>query len=162
MPNQPKSIKTELLAPALKGGREGSGWRQQLEPSCWMFHAPGCQKSYHSSTKQRLPAEAAWAWLPVSLPATTRCMGVKGFCKSQPGWTERECLSSCSGIYASCFGSFTVPGRSQPCIPPADGELTINQCLFSMIQLQSPVFTLADSSLTKIVFIQNGEVKAFA
>lgn len=31
-----------------------------------------------------------------------------------------------------------------------------------MIQLQSPELTLADSSLTKVLVIQNGEAKAFA
>lgn len=78
MQNQLKSIKPELLAPALGGGRGDSGWRQRMKPPCWMFHAPGCRKSYCSGMEQRPPAEAAWA--------LTSCE----FALQQPGAREQR------------------------------------------------------------------------
>lgn len=162
MQNPLKSIKPELLAPALGGGREdgggGSTWNHQAE--CFMLRGAGnpTAPARNSTCPQRQPGLGS-QWLR---PATTRCTGAKGFCRSQPGWTNAKSLSSCSDIWASCLRSFTVPGGCQPCISPADGELAKNQCLFSMIQLQSPELTLADSSLTKVLVIQNGEAKAFA
>lgn len=90
------------------GGWEG-GWRQNLEPSCWIFHAPGCRKSHCSGMEQRLPVEAAWAWLPVNPPCINHVHRSEGLLL-ESAWTKAESLSSCSSICASCFRSFTVPG----------------------------------------------------
>lgn len=71
------------------GGREDGGWRQHLEPPCWMFHAPGCWKSYCSGTEQCLPAEAAWAWLPVNSPCNNQVHRSEGFLQ-EPAWLDQS------------------------------------------------------------------------
>lgn len=137
MQNQLRSIKPELLASALGGGRE-----VEAEPGTIMLNvsrsgvpeilllrhgtAPACGGSLGLA-----PSEFTLA--------TIRCTGVKGFCRSQPG----PKLSLCQVAQVSVHRASGVLQywESQPCVSPADGELSINQCLFSMICLQSPELT---------------------
>lgn len=87
------------------------------------------------------PAAVAWnsLWRQPGLgsqwiyPATIRCTGVKGFCRSQPG--PKLSLWKVAQVSVHHASGVLQYWESQPCISPAGGELSINQCLFSIICL---------------------------
>lgn len=120
------------------GGWERGGgrtWNHHAE--CFTLRGAGnpTAPAWNSACLWRQPGLGS-QWI---YPATTRCTGVKGFCRSQPGPKLSLCqVAQVSVHHASGVLQYR---ESQPCVSPADGELSINQCLFSMICLQSPELT---------------------
>lgn len=131
MQNQLKSIKPELLASALRGGRE-------VEAEPWTI----MQNISRSGVPEilQLPCGAAPARggslgsATVNLSCNNQVRRSEGFLQDQPGPKLSLCQVAQVSMHHHTSGVLQYR-ESQPWISRPDGELPINQCLFSMICL---------------------------
>lgn len=124
-------------------GTNPGGW----ERGWWVEAAPGnivlnvspsrVPEILLLSTEQHLPMEPTWFCLPVNWSCNNQVNGGEGFLQD-PAWADQSRIFVKFKHLCILLQEFYSIRGTPASISPADGELTMNQSAFSMIQLQSP------------------------